>query len=49
MSGVFEAGFSTHVLPIASAGASFQTAITSGKFQGMIPAQTPTGSRSTKL
>ena len=30
------AGFSTHVLPIASAGASFHTAITSGKFHGMI-------------
>ena len=49
VSGVLDAGFRTHVLPIASAGASFQTAITSGKFHGMIPAQTPTGSRSTKL
>ena len=49
VSGVLDAGFRTHVLPIASAGASFQTAITSGKFHGMIPAHTPTGSRSTKL
>ena len=49
VSGVFDAGLSTTLLPIASAGASFQTAITSGKFQGMIPAHTPTGSRSTKL
>jgi hypothetical protein len=46
---VFEAGFSTTELPIASAGASFQTAITSGKFQGTIAAHTPIGSRSTKL
>ena len=49
VSGVLDAGFRTQVLPIASAGASFQTAITSGKFHGMIPAHTPTGSRSTKL
>ncbi len=49
MSGVFDAGLSTTLLPIASAGASFQTAITSGKFHGTMPAHTPTGSRSTKL
>ena len=49
VSGVLEAGFSTQVLPIASAGASFHTAITSGKFHGMMPAHTPNGSRSTKL
>ena len=49
VSGVLDAGLSTQELPIASAGASFQTAMTSGKFQGMIPAQTPIGSRSTKL
>ena len=49
VSGVSDAGFSTHELPIASAGASFHTAITSGKFHGMIPAQTPIGSRRTKL
>ena len=33
------------MLPAASAGASFQAAISSGKFQGTIWAQTPTGSR----
>ena len=49
VSGVSDAGFSTHELPIASAGASFHTAMTSGKFHGMIPAHTPTGSRRTKL
>ena len=49
VSGVFDAGLSTTLLPIASAGASFQTAITSGKFHGTIAAQTPIGSRSTKL
>ena len=49
VSGVLDAGLSTTLLPIASAGASFHTAITSGKFHGMIAAQTPIGSRSTKL
>ena len=44
MSGVCSAGFRTVVHPVASTGASFQTAISSGKFQGMICAQTPTGS-----
>ena len=34
VSGVSSAGFSTTVLPAASAGASFQAAIVSGKFQG---------------
>ena len=32
-----------------SAGATFQIAIMNGKFQGMIPAQTPMGSRLTKF
>ena len=36
VSGVVSAGLSTTVLPVASAGASFQAAISSGKFQGMI-------------
>jgi len=45
-SGVCSAGFSTIVQPAASAGASFQAAIISGKFQGMIWPTTPTGSRS---
>jgi hypothetical protein len=34
---------------MASAGASLHTVMTSGKFQGTIPAHTPTGSRSTKM
>ena len=37
------AGFSTTVLPAASAGAIFQASISSGKFHGMICPQTPTG------
>ena len=45
LSGVSLAGLSTIVLPVASAGPSFQTAISSGKFHGMIEAQTPIGSR----
>ena len=44
MSGVVSAGFSTTVLPHASAGASFHAAISNGKFHGMICAATPTGS-----
>ena len=43
VSGVVSAGFSTAVLPQASAGASFQAAISSGKFQGTIWAATPCG------
>src|SRR5215203_3800021 len=43
VSGVVSAGFSTTVLPAASAGASFQAAIISGKFHGMIWPATPTG------
>lgn len=35
-SGVVSAGFSTTVLPVASAGAIFQASISSGKFHGMI-------------
>ena len=46
VSGVCEAGFTTAVFPHASAGAIFQLAITAGKFQGVISAHTPTGSRS---
>ena len=42
-SGVVSAGFSTQVLPAASAGASFQAAISSGKFQGMTWPATPSG------
>ena len=43
VSGVVSAGFSTTVLPAASAGASFQAAINMGKFHGMIWPATPTG------
>ena len=46
VSGVWLAGFTMIVLPHASAGAIFQVAINSGKFQGTIAAQTPSGSRS---
>ena len=44
VSGVCSAGFSTTVHPAASAGDSFQAAISIGKFHGMICPQTPTGS-----
>ncbi len=42
--GVCSAGLSTTQLPAARAGASFQTAIRMGKFQGMIWPTTPSGS-----
>jgi hypothetical protein len=45
VSGVSAAGFSTTVLPAASAGATFQDAMTSGKFHGTIRPTTPSGSR----
>ena len=41
--GVYSAGFSTTQLPAASAGATFQASISSGKFQGTIWPQTPSG------
>ena len=43
VSGVVSAGFSTTVLPVASAGASFHAAISIGKFHGMIWPATPMG------
>ena len=43
VSGVNSAGLRTTVLPIASAGATFQASISSGKFQGMIWPTTPSG------
>jgi hypothetical protein len=46
VSGVCSAGFSTTVFPQASAGATFQAAMSSGKFHGMMAPTTPTGSRS---
>ena len=45
VSGVCSAGLSTRVQPAASAGASFQVAMSRGKFQGTTAATTPTGSR----
>ena len=42
-SGVVDAGLRTTVLPAASAGAIFHDSISSGKFQGMICAATPSG------
>ena len=41
VSGVVSAGFRTTVLPQASAGASFQAAMSIGKFHGMICPATP--------
>ena len=43
VSGVVSAGLSTTVLPAARAGAIFQASISSGKFQGMTWAATPSG------
>jgi hypothetical protein len=47
--GVFSAGLSTTVFPVAMAGTTFQTACHSGKFHGVMAAATPTGSRRTKV
>src|SRR5918994_6462023 len=44
-SGVISDGLSTTVQPAASAGATFQAVVTSGKFQGTISAATPAGSK----
>jgi len=46
VSEVSSEGLCTIVQPVASAGAIFQTARSSGKFQGVMKAHTPTGSRS---
>ena len=43
--GVISDGFSTTVQPAASAGATFQEVVTSGKFQGTIRLAMPAGSR----
>src|SRR6202012_2105442 len=45
-SGVCSAGLITIVQPLASAGASFLTTISNGRFQGVIAPTTPTGWRS---
>ena len=46
-SGVNSAGFSTTVLPVASAGASFQDSSMNGVFHGVIRPATPIGLRLT--
>ena len=46
-SGVNSAGFSTTVLPVASAGASFHDSSMKGVFQGVISPATPLGLRLT--
>ena len=43
VSGVVSAGLSTTVFPVARAGASFQLAMSIGKFQGMTWPATPIG------
>jgi hypothetical protein len=43
--GVWLAGLRMTVLPVASAGATFHIASSSGKFQGTMAATTPSGSR----
>ncbi len=48
-SGVCSAGFSTIVQPAASAGAALRVTIAAGKFQGVIPAVTPTGCFVTRM
>ncbi len=49
MSGVSDAGFSTTVLPAASAGAIFHDESRNGKFHGTIAPTTPTGWRSVNV
>ena len=49
VSGVCSAGLSTIVQPAASAGAALRVGIAAGKFQGVIPAVTPTGSLVTTI
>jgi len=43
--GVWGAGLMTTALPAATAGASFQIAMMSGKFHGAMEPTTPTGRR----
>ena len=49
VSGVCSAGLSTIVHPAASAGADLRVGIAAGKFQGVMPAVTPIGSRVTTI
>ena len=48
VSGVSSAGLSTTVLPKARAGATFHVGMATGKFQGVISATGPSGTRSAK-
>src|SRR5207244_8390956 len=48
VSGVSSAGLSTTVLPKARAGATFHVGMATGKFQGVIKATGPSGTRSAK-
>ena len=48
-SGVCSAGLTIIVQPTASAGPAFRVIIAAGKFQGVIPAVTPIGSRRTTI
>ena len=48
-SGVCSAGLSTIVQPAARAGAALRVTIAAGKFQGVMPAVTPTGSLTTTI
>ena len=49
VSGVCSAGLSTIVQPAPSAGEALRVGIAAGKFQGVIPAVTPTGSLVTTM
>ena len=49
VSGVCSAGLSTIVQPAASAGAALRVGIAAGKFHGVMPAVTPTGSLVTTM
>ena len=47
VSGAHSGGFTTTVLPAASAGPTFQVVSMSGAFQGVMSAATPAGSKRT--
>jgi hypothetical protein len=49
VSGVCSAGLRTIVQPAASAGAALRVGIAAGKFHGVMPTVTPTGSLVTRM
>ena len=49
LSGVCSAGLSTIVQPAPSAGAALRVGMAAGKFHGVMPAVTPTGSLATTM